>query len=337
MTSAGFFKETFIVDVLVADTRRETLGEWLDQATPYGGCELVIASADASFRRYFRIHTPDGSYVVMDSPPELEPCKPFIDLAKELGNAGINVPKIYYQDVENGFLIISDFGDVHYQDALGSEKRNNLYELAIEEIIKFQKLQGKFVRELPVFDQAWQIKELEIFREWCLPEITPEEFSTYTKALTEDLDAIPKSFMHRDFHCRNLLVTKDGSPGIIDFQGAMQGPITYDLVSLLRDCYLDNSEDWIARQVSQFRTNLIQSGLIEPEISNDTMQRWFDWVGLQRHLKCVGIFHRLKIRDGKPSYLKDIPRVLGYINFVLSSYPELSDLQSLIKDAQILE
>ena len=142
--------------------------------------------------------------------------------------------------------------------------------------------------------------------------------------------------MHRDFHCRNLLVTKDGSPGVIDFQGAMLGPITYDLVSLIRDCYVDNSEEWIARQVRIFRTQLIQGGLLGPDVDESTFIRWFDWVGLQRHLKCVGIFHRLKIRDKKPQYLKDVPRVLGYIRMVLQNYPELHDLQSLVERADLI-
>lgn len=321
---------------MVVDERREFLCEWINQSTPYGGCELEVASADASFRRYFRIHTPDGPRVVMDAPPELEPCAPFVHLAQKLKDSGIQVPQVYFQDLEKGFLILSDFGDLHYQEALASERRNDLYELAIEEIIKFQKSLGEWATELPVFDLAWQSKELEIFREWCLPDVSSQEFEKYTKPLIDGVDTIPKSFMHRDFHCRNLLVTNDGTPGIIDFQGAMLGPITYDLVSLLRDCYVDNSEDWIVRQVRSFRTQLVQCGLTGPEIDEGTINKWFDWAGLQRHLKCVGIFHRLKIRDGKPEYLADVPRVLGYVKQVLKTYPELCDLQALVEQASLL-
>ena len=126
--------------------------------------------------------------------------------------------------------------------------------------------------------------------------------------------------MHRDFHCRNLLVLTDGTPGIIDFQGAMNGPITYDLVSLLRDCYVDNSEDWIHQHVIQYRTKLIKNGIISPEIGENLFKKWFDWTGLQRHIKCLGIFHRLKLRDNKPKYLLDVPRVLRYARFVLNAY-----------------
>ena len=236
-------------------------------------------------------------------PPNWNPVLPSSILPKKLKDSGIQVPQVYFQDLEKGFLILSDFGDLHYQEALASERRNDLYELAIEEIIKFQKSLGEWATELPVFDRAWQSKELEIFREWCLPDVSSQEFEKYTKPLIDGVDTIPKSFMHRDFHCRNLLVTNDGTPGIIDFQGAMFGPITYDLVSLLRDCYVDNSEDWIVRQVRSFRTQLVQCGLTGPEIDEGTINKWFDWAGLQRHLKCVGIFHRLKIRDGKPEYL----------------------------------
>ena len=325
------------MDVIEADTRKDALCKWIDESTPYESSSIHVASADASFRRYFRIHTQDGSLIAMDAPPELEPSKPFVDLAQTLAKEGIQVPKVHYQNIEEGFLLLSDFGDTHYQDVLASEQRNHLYELAVQEIIKFQKLEGKIIENLPVFDPAWQAKELEIFSEWCLPELAPSEFAKYTETLIQGIDEIPKCFMHRDFHCRNLLLLPDGTPGIIDFQGAMLGPITYDLVSLLRDCYLENSEEWMDRMVAQFRTQLIQSGLIDHSVNSITMKKWFDWAGLQRHLKCVGIFHRLNIRDDKPEYLQDIPRVLGYVNRVLQNYPELSDLHALVEEANLLE
>ncbi|MEK9773344.1 MAG: phosphotransferase [Opitutae bacterium] len=322
---------------MVVDKRRDELCEWIVQSTPYDPCQMEVASADASFRRYFRIQTADGPRIVMDAPPELEPCTPFIQLAEKLRDAGIQVPQVYFQNTELGFLILSDFGDVHYQDALVSERRHELYDRAILEIIKMQKCSANWVSELPVFDPDWQIKELEIFRKWCLPHTSESEFQEYSRPLVDGVNQIPKSFMHRDFHCRNLLVLEDGSPGMIDFQGAMLGPITYDLVSLLRDCYVDNPEEWIDRQIGSFRTQLVQSGLISPEIDKHTMQRWFDWAGLQRHLKCVGIFHRLQLRDNKPKYLRDVPRVLGYVRMVLQNYPELHDLQSLVEQASLVQ
>ena len=321
---------------LVADKRRELLCEWIKQSTPYGACNLEIASADASFRRYFRMQTEDGTRVIMDSPQKLEPCLPFIEIGQKLATAGVQVPKIFFKNPELGFLILSDFGDRHLQDTLHTKERNEHYAQAIQQIIKLQETSEDWSTTLPSFDRGWQTKELEIFREWCLPHISSEEFEHYTSPLLDEINQIPKNFMHRDFHCRNLLVLTDGSLGIIDFQGAMLGPITYDLVSLLRDCYVDNSEDWISQKITDFRTQLIQSGLIGPEVDRGTLTKWFDWTGLQRHLKCVGIFHRLHLRDSKPQYLADVPRVLAYINHALSSYPELCDLKSLVADAKIL-
>ncbi len=319
----------------MADERMEALIDWIGRSTPYGGCSLKPASADASFRRYFRISAPDGSRIVMDAPPELEPCDAFVRLSEIMGTAGLPVPKVYHQDLKLGFLILSDFGRLHYQEALLSEQRNDLYERAIHEILKMQQCLRGQAAQLPVFDRSWQAKELEIFREWCLPRLAAQEFDHFASPLISGVDEIPKSFMHRDFHCRNLMIREDGSTGIIDFQGAMLGPITYDLVSLLRDCYLENSADWVSLQVMNFRTQLIQSGLLPPEIDSETVTRWFDWSGLQRHLKCLGIFHRLKIRDGKPQYLADVPRVLGYANRVLNAYPELSDLKALLDQSAL--
>jgi len=272
----------------------------------------------------------------MDAPPDLEPSTSFVELATAMSDAGIQVPKIDHLDLDLGFLILSDFGDIHLQDAIESQHRNQLYNLAIEEILKIQKNLHQHASTLPVFDLNWQVQELEIFREWCLPQIPRDEFIKYAMPLLNGVDAIPKCFIHRDFHCRNILVLKNESVGIIDFQGAMLGPITYDLVSLLRDCYVDNSADWISRQVRNFRTQLIQNGLLKPDTDEGTVKRWFDWSGMQRHLKCLGIFHRLKLRDGKPQYLFEVPRVLEYVRQVLNNYPELCDLQALVDEATIL-
>ena len=324
------------MEVLVGDKRRNDLQKWIDQSTPYGRCDLEVASADASFRRYFRIFTDDGSKIVMDAPPDLEPSTSFVELATAMSDAGIRVPKIDYLDLNLGFLILSDFGDIHLQDAIESQHRNQLYDLAIEQILRMQKNLCQHFSTLPLFDLNWQIQELEIFREWCLPQIPNNEFINYAMPLLDGVDAIPKCFIHRDFHCRNILVLKNESVGVIDFQGAMLGPITYDLVSLLRDCYVDNSADWISRQVRNFRTQLVQNGLLKPDADEETVKRWFDWSGMQRHLKCLGIFHRLKLRDGKPQYLNEVPRVLDYVRQVLNNYPELCDLQALVDEATIL-
>jgi N-acetylmuramate 1-kinase len=271
----------------------------------------------------------------MDAPPDLEPCEPFVRIAEQMQEAGINVPKIIAQDLKKGFLILSDFGDVHYLDVLDGPDREELYDLAISEILKFQSSLSNFAETLPSFDRDWQLKELDIFREWCLPGIEQATYAQVATPLIETIDAIPKSFMHRDFHSRNLLVPKPGKIGVIDFQGAMHGPVTYDLASLLKDCYVENEEDWIAEEVSSFQQALEHDNSSMEEISDEEFLRWFDLTGLQRHLKCIGIFHRLKLRDGKDGYLKDVPLVQKYVETVLDRYPELSGIQELYEQADI--
>jgi len=318
------------------DERKESLEDWLRTSTSFKQSNLEVASADASFRRYFRISDLGKSWIVMDAPPDLEPCEPFVRIAEQMHEAGINVPKIIAQDLKKGFLILSDFGDVHYLDALDGPDREELYDLAISEILNFQSSLSNFAETLPSFDRDWQLKELDIFREWCLPGIEQATYAQVVTPLIETIDGIPKSFMHRDFHSRNLLVPKPGKIGVIDFQGAMLGPVTYDLASLLKDCYVGNEEDWIAEEVSSFQQALEHDNSSMEEISDEEFLRWFDLTGLQRHLKCIGIFHRLKLRDGKDGYLKDVPLVQKYIETVLDRYPELSGIQELYEQANIL-
>lgn len=296
-----------------------------------------MASEDASFRRYFRLNHQDKSYIVMDAPPELEASLPFVKIGQWMKKSGINVPEIYQHDLDLGFMVLSDFGDFHFQDALATKDRKSLYKLATDEIVHFQSSLLQSEETLPVFTPEWQIKELDIFREWCLPELPEEEFREISSVLVNAIDQIPKSFMHRDFHCRNLLLCKNQKLGVIDFQGAMHGPVTYDLVSLLRDCYVDNEEEWILDSVRNFQQNLRAADLEYAQVQSEEFIRWFDLTGLQRHLKCVGIFHRLKIRDQKPSYMKDVPRVLAYIQIVLKRHPDLRELKSMVEEADILE
>lgn len=320
----------------VVDERKKSLVDWLQTSTSYADAKLNVASSDASFRRYFRMERQGSSFIVMDAPPDKEPCEPFVRIGRWMLEAGIRVPKIFEQNLEQGFLILSDFGDLHYQEAIESEKREVLYDLAIDEILKFQVCLGSVASKLPVFNQVWQEKELEIFREWCLPGMSTGEFQALTRVIVETIDQIPQAFMHRDFHCRNLLVAEDGRPAVIDFQGAMLGPVTYDLVSLLRDCYVENPNQWIEEKVNRHLESLNKEKILEDEMEPEKFLRWFDYTGLQRHLKCIGIFHRLKTRDGKSTYLKDIPRVLAYVEAVLDRQPELFQVRKLIQQASIL-
>ena len=321
----------------MVDNRRALLADWLQTETSFKDGELSIASADASFRRYFRLKHQGHSYIVMDAPPDLEASLTFVQIGEWMKKSGIHVPEIFAKDLELGFMVLSDFGDFHFQDALASEEKDDLYNLAINEIVKLQSALSKPEEKLPAFDSSWQTKELEIFREWCLPDTSKSDYQKITESLTNSIDQIPKAFMHRDFHCRNLLLCTDRKLGVIDFQGAMFGPVTYDLVSLLRDCYVDNNMEWITRKVLQFQKSLQEAGLQYAQVEPDEFTRWFDFSGLQRHLKCVGIFHRLKIRDQKPDYMKDVPRVLEYIYQVLDRHPELEELKNMVQQATILE
>ena len=321
----------------MVDNRRALLADWLQTETSFKDGELSIASADASFRRYFRLKHQGHSYIVMDAPPDLEASLTFVQIGEWMKKSGIHVPEIFAKDLELGFMVLSDFGDFHFQDALASEEKDDLYNLAINEIVKLQSALSKPEEKLPAFDSSWQTKELEIFREWCLPDTSKSDYQRITESLTNSIDQIPKAFMHRDFHCRNLLFCTDRKLGVIDFQGAMFGPVTYDLVSLLRDCYVDNKMEWITRKVIQFQKSLQEAGLQYAQVEPDEFTRWFDFSGLQRHLKCVGIFHRLKIRDQKPDYMKDVPRVLEYIHQVLDRHPELVGLKNMVQQATILE
>ena len=321
---------------VVVDSRRDELLAWLEGIPEFAGGELAIASADASFRRYFRWTLKGRTYVVMDAPPDKEPCEPFVKIAEVLLKARVRVPEVLAKDLDRGFLVLSDFGDLHYQEAIEGKGRDNFYDLALGEILKLQTGLREEAKALNDYDEEWVRMELEIFREWCLPELPQEKYEKVTTLLVETFLEQPRVFVHRDFHCRNLLVLPDGNPGVIDFQGALHGPLTYDPVSLLRDCYVDNDEDWIASKALGHKSRLVDSGILPNELSDEAFLRWFDFTGLQRHLKCIGIFHRLKLRDGKGSYLADVPRVLSYSKTVLSRWPELEPLRSIVDQARIL-
>ena len=321
----------------MVDNRRALLADWLQTETSFKDGELSVASADASFRRYFRLKHKGQSYIVMDAPPELEASLPFVQIGEWMKESGINVPKIHQYDLDLGFMVLSDFGDFHFQDALENKDREYLYKLATTEIVSFQYSLLKSEENLPTFSPEWQAKELDIFREWCLPDLPDREYRDITSILVNAIDQIPKAFMHRDFHCRNILLCHEDELGVIDFQGAMHGPVTYDLVSLLRDCYVDNDNEWIVKSVQLFQENLLSAGLPYAQVEPEEFLRWFDFAGLQRHLKCMGIFHRLKIRDGKPEYMKDVPRILGYIHQVLERHTDLGNIEQLVEQATLLE
>ncbi|WP_366044517.1 phosphotransferase [Methylomonas sp.] len=296
------------------------------------------ASSDASFRRYFRVKHADGCHVVMDAPPDKENIAPFIRNAVLLQKAGLHVPAIYQQNLELGFLLLEDLGSQSFLDALTPENADSLYRTALDSLFKLQGDIDPSLCGLPVYDQALLSRELVIFYEWFLEKRLSIVIPTATRQALDDclIGAAlqqPQVCVHRDYHSRNLMVLAADSPGVIDFQDAVVGPITYDLVSLLRDCYIR----WPLQQVIDWLEQYYQQLLAARMLNCDFRQfkRWFDLMGLQRHLKAIGIFSRLHLRDDKPGYLGDIPRTMGYVGEVCRHYPELAEFNGFL-ESQVL-
>ena len=308
--------------------------------------ELQPLAGDAGFRRYFRV-LGQPSLIAVDSPPEKEKNQAYIAVSMAFQRHGIVTPKIFAVDFANGFFLLEDFGTRLLQPALSNTNPPaavaERYSQAEEILSGIQQVTPE-LRVFPLYDRGELQTEMDLFGEWFVAELLgitlDKNEQQMLQQLCEDLiDSAteqPQVVVHKDFHSRNLMLLEDNSLGVIDFQGAMHGPVTYDLVSLLKDCYVGNYEDWIAEEVSSFQQALEQDNSSMDEISDDEFLRWFDLTGLQRHLKCIGIFHRLKIRDGKDGYLKDVPLVQWYVEAVFDRYPELSGIQEFYEQAEIL-
>jgi N-acetylmuramate 1-kinase len=308
------------------DFRKVTLLDWLenDLLLPVLKCEP--ASSDASFRRYFRITLPEQQLIVMDAPPDKENIPQFIKVAELLRQANVKVPIIYHQNLEDGFLVLEDFGMQSFLDKLTPENADTLYSNALNSLLALQ-TNAVLDSHLPRYDNALLKRELGIFADWFLNQLLgveiPETFwDSVSNILIDSALEQPVTCVHRDYHSRNLMVLDENVPGVIDFQDAVIGPITYDLVSLLRDCYIAWPQQQVERWAAQYYQKLLQTGLIACDLPN--FMRWFNLMGLQRHLKAIGIFSRLHLRDGKSGYLNDIPRTLGYVVAQSQAFPELS-------------
>ena len=317
------------------DLRTISLLDWLenDLLMLVDSCEL--ASSDASFRRYFRIKTPEGSFVVMDAPPDKENTETFIRVAELLAQIKVNVPIIFQQNTVEGFLLLEDFGSQCFLDQLSLENATALYSSAFDALLLMQSQTAIERFGLPAYNEALLQRELVIFEEWFLHEsldtpIPAETWTHFSEVLINSALEQPLVCVHRDYHSRNLMFLTDDSPGIIDFQDAVIGPITYDLVSLLRDCYISWSPELIEQWRNDYYQRLIALDLIT--VSPEQFKRWFDLMGLQRHLKAIGIFSRLHLRDGKSTYLNDIPRTLTYVLTVCADYPELLDFLAFLQE-----
>lgn len=315
--------------------RYNLLKNWLSEVMETQDFEIKPASEDASFRSYHRLFLQDKSLIVMDAPPPEEDCYPFVQISKTLLASGINVPVIHHMDLRQGFLVLDDFGDTLYLDELNSNSVDRLYSDAIKSLVTVQSKTE--TRDIPVYDEALLRREMRLFTEWLLAkylqiDLSNEEtasINTVFTLLVENALQQPQVFVHRDFHSRNLMITKTNNPGVIDYQDAVSGPMSYDLVSLLKDCYIKWPKQEIKRWVDIYLQQLSEN---ETEIDRQTFQRWFDLMGVQRHLKASGIFARLSLRDGKHSFLNDVPRTLSYIVDLKNDYEELSHLCALIEE-----
>jgi len=316
--------------------RIEALKAWLASLPMLEGFHFEPASGDASFRRYFRVICDGRSYIVMDAPPEKEDIHPFIQVARNLESIGLNVPHIHAEEPQKGFLLLGDLGSTLYLDRLDEHSVDRLYGDALGALMTLQAC-GE-TEGLPPYDRELLMREMELFREWLVERqlsliLSPEEHSMLDRTFGElaaNALSQPQVCVHRDYHSRNLMVTPRHNPGILDFQDAVVGPVTYDLVSLLRDCYISWPRERVERWVQGYFELSVQSGVLRAE-HEEAFLGWFDLMGVQRHLKASGIFARLNQRDGKPGYLGDIPRTLGYIVEQAGRYPLLRDLGQLIE------
>lgn len=317
-----------------ADARLTQLHEWIKENLGDIEYTLKSVSGDASFRRYFRLRNDDLNYIAVDSPPEKENNAAFTHVTHLLEAEGLPVPHIHYSSLDFGFFLLSDLGDDLLLDILDDNNADEHYNKALNALAIIQQIPAS---TLPIYDAKLLLQEMELFREWFLVkylslQLTDNDkkiLSDSFKSLAENALEQPQVFVHRDYHSRNLLKIEGNYPGVIDYQDAVNGPITYDLVSILRDCYIQWPNEKVVEFALMFYEKAIHTETIK-KVDEHTFMKWFDLMGIQRHLKAIGIFSRLNIRDHKPNYLKDIPRTLNYIKTVAVKYNETELLSDLI-------
>lgn len=322
--------------------RTQQLKVWLAQELGTEHIELMPLTGDAGFRCYFRFNHNNFSYIAVDAPPEYSNNQAFVNIQKFLAQQGLRVPEIIAKSIELGFFCLSDFGDELLADRINHNNVSQYYAHALEQLQQVVSTGNLKTVSLPDYDADFIRQELAIFPQWLLSthlslkldEDEQQELAQCFDFLVEEILLQPAVFMHRDFHSRNIMVLADQELGIIDFQDAVVGPITYDLVSLLRDCYVRWPDEIVQPLVEQYRLAM-QSKYVTEDLSQENWQKWFDLTGVQRHIKASGIFARLHHRDGKSGYLKDIPLTLTYIQDISAQYDKLSFLHRLVKDRVI--
>ena len=304
--------------------------------------QCVPVSGDASFRRYFRLKSHGMSWILMDAPPEKEDSHPFVCIAKAWEPLEIHAPVVHAVDFEQGYMLLSDLGDDLYLGQLNDDSADELYSRALSALTRLQQCRDIAGHPLPLYDRALLQREMDLFRDWLVADLlaikvgpgVTQLFAEVSEYLIDAALEQPQVCVHRDYHSRNLLVDGENTPGVIDFQDAVIGPVTYDLVSLLRDCYIEWPDMRVYSWVDQFGEQLVADGLID-HYDRETFYRWFDLMGAQRHLKAAGIFARLWLRDGKPGYLTDIPRTLNYIIRVAGRYDSLLTFAAWLQEVVV--
>ncbi|MGA9421036.1 MAG: phosphotransferase [Rhodanobacteraceae bacterium] len=331
----------------MSSARAEARLEFAVRHSGIANPRIVPASSDASFRSYWRVGPEDGSgatrpqvgHIIMDAPVGKEDVRPWIEVDRRLRAAGLHAPEIFAVDAARGFVLIEDLGVRTYLPELDTVSVESLYADALDALLRMQtRVDGA---GLPEYDRARLVTEMELLPEWFLSRhlgFTPscDEWDIIESVQTLLVHAAleqPRTFVHRDYHSRNLLIVDDNNPGIIDFQDAVVGPLTYDLVSLLRDCYIDWDIARVDGWMEDYRRRLVDADLLGSNVDHARFRRWFDLMGVQRHLKVLGVFCRLWYRDGKRTYLAELPRVWRYTVSVAANYPELAELVALLRRA----
>lgn len=320
-----------------SDIRLQHLRRWIENFPEFNAASIEVASADASFRRYFRLrHRDGGSWIAMDAPPGQEDLGTYLAVTALLESCGVHVPHVQASDLAQGFALLEDLGTTHMLTALGrGADAARLYDDALDELARLQLRGDAASRDLPPYDRATLMREMRLLPEWYCArhlgaEPTPAEVQLLERTFEWLADAAlaqPLVFVHRDYHSRNLMVMPERSPGVIDFQDALRGPVGYDLASILKDCYVDWPRARVEQWVVQFRARLLAGGEHGRRLAGDSGEQflaWFDLIGLQRHIKVLGIFARLCWRDGKTGYLGDLPRTLRYVQQASRLFPELA-------------
>ena len=326
------------------DPRLESLRHWLGKQGGFDLQRIVPASADASFRRYFRLERMDGTTRIgMDAPPDHEDLATYLRVSGLLEQCGIHVPHVHAADTALGFAVLEDLGATHLLTALNAGgDAGQMYADALQTLLQLQLAGDSASLHLPPYDRATLLREMQLLPDWyCRRHLRFEPDAEQLQLLEETFEFLvaealtqPQVFVHRDYHSRNLMITGQRSPGVIDFQDALRGPVGYDIASLLKDCYVEWPRARVEAWVMQFRAQLLAGGGAGPALAGQSPQqflRWCDLIGLQRHIKVLGIFARLFWRDGKSGYLADLPRTLGYVRATAAAYPELARFSRFVE------